>query len=342
MRAYVDGAAADGLTRRAGRAAFDALALQPRVLAPLAGLHTGRTLCGAALPWPVLVAPTAHHGLLHAEAECATARGAGAAESLMVVSAQANRTLEDIAAAAAGPLWFQLYWQASREANLALMRRAEAAGYGAIVLTVDAPVNGIRNEEHRAGFRLPPGLAAVNLAPPPPPPIGASRTELLRHLLAAAPGWADVAWLRQATRLPLLLKGVLAPEDAIRAVEAGADGVIVSNHGGRTLDTLPATLHALPAVAAAVAGRAAVLLDGEIRRGTDVLKALALGADAVLVGRPVLHALAVAGPLGVAHMLGLLRTEIEVAMALTGRATLAEIGPDLVSTFAESQHPAAL
>ncbi len=327
VAAYVDGAGADGITREANRAAWDRLRLRGRALADMRGAHTRLDLLGLALDHPILLAPVAFHGLVHPEGELATALGAAATGSLMVVSTQAGRRLEEIAEATPGPRWFQLYMQAERADTLALVRRAEAAGYGALVVTVDAAVNGLRNAEQRAGFALPPGLRAVNLdglrqvrveAPP-------GRSPVFLGMLDHAPRWEDLAWLCGATPLPVLAKGIMEPGDAELAVAAGVAGVIVSNHGGRVLDTLPATAEALPAVAARVGGRVPVLCDGGVRRGTDVLKALALGARAVLVGRPQIHALAVGGAAGVAHMLTILRAELEVAMALTGRPTLVDI-----------------
>ncbi len=328
--AYVAGGAADELTLRENRAAYDRIKLLPRVLRPLAGGHTRVKLGGRTFDHPILVAPTAYHTLANVEGERATALGAAAARAGLVVSAQAGVALEEIAAAGSGaPWWLQLYPHADRTFLAALVRRAEAAGCEALVLTVDAPVSGVRNREWRAGFRLPPGVEAVNLrglAAPAAPPAGVGESPLLGGPLgAAAPTWDDLAWLRAATRLPVWVKGVLAPADAVLAVEAGAAGVIVSNHGGRTLDTAPASIEALPAVVAAVGGRVPVLLDGGIRRGTDVLKALALGASAVLVGRPVVYGLAAAGAPGVAHVLHLLRAELEAAMALCGSATLADV-----------------
>ncbi|MCK8784237.1 alpha-hydroxy-acid oxidizing protein [Roseomonas sp. NAR14] len=328
--AYVAGAAADELTLRENRAAFERLRLNAGVLVPMRAAHTRLALFGQELDHPILVAPSAFHRLLHPEGELATMVGASALRACMVVSAQASLPLEAVAAQAAVPPWFQLYVQPDRAFTLALVRRAEAAGYRALVVTVDAPVS-LRDRERRAGFRLPPGIEAVNLrgAAPPPPPDGTATGEIF-PLLAHAATWDDIAALRAATTLPLLLKGIMTPGDAERAVAAGADGIVVSNHGGRTLDTQPATIDALPAIARAVAGRVPLLLDGGIRRGTDVLKALALGASAVLVGRPCLHGLAVAGATGVAHVLKLLRAELEVAMVQTGCPTLAEIGSGVI------------
>jgi 4-hydroxymandelate oxidase len=283
---------------------------------------------------PPIVAPTAFHKLFHPDGEMATVLGAGATGTGMAVSTQASVSLEEVAAARHAPLWFQLYMQHRREDTLSLARRAEAAGYEALVVTVDAPVNGARNEESRAGFRLPAGVEAVNVGgmPVPSSTAGPGESPVFRGILDRAPTWRDIEWLRAETRLPLLLKGILHPADALLAVEAGMDGIVVSNHGGRTLDTLPATIAALPAVADAVAGRIPVLLDGGIRRGSDVLKALALGAKAVMVGRPVVHGLTVAGAVGVAHVLGILRAELEAAMALAGRATVASIDRSVIWT----------
>ena len=256
----------------------------------------------------------------------------------MVLSTQASVSLESVAQAVLpdpgrGPLWFQLYLQPDRGFTQALVQRAEAAGYEALVLTVDAPTSGVRDRERRAGFRLPPGVGPVNLAglqAPASPPLSPGQSALFDGLLHHAPTWDDIAWLQSITRLPVLLKGVLHPADARQAVSVGAAGLIVSNHGGRTLDTAPATATALPRVVQAVGGAVPVLVDGGIRRGTDVLKAMALGASAVLVGRPAVWGLANAGAAGVAHVLRLLRDELEVAMALTGCATLAEATPALL------------
>lgn len=321
--AYLAGGGADGLTRAENRAAWERIKLRGRVLTDFSGASTRLRLLGLDLDHPILVAPMAFHALAHPEAEAATALGAGAAGAVMVVSTQASRAVEEIAQAAPAPLFFQLYFQTRREDTRALVRRAEAAGCRALVVTVDAPVNGLRNTEQRAGFRLPDGVEAVMLRGMPLPQhrAGPGQSPVFLGLLDHAPRWADILWLRDQTKLPILLKGITSPEDAALALDHGADGIIVSNHGGRTLDTLPATSEILPEIAAEVAGRAPVLVDGGILRGTDILKARALGADAVLVGFPILAALAVAGAVGVAHALTLLRAELEVAMALTGQTS---------------------
>jgi 4-hydroxymandelate oxidase len=330
--ASIAGGSADEHTLAENRVAFARIRLNNRVLADLSGAHTRLDLLGQSLDHPILLAPTAWHRLLHPEGEMATVTGASAMRAAMVVSAMASLPLEALAKRAVSPLWFQLYVQPDRAFTHALVKRAEDAGYRAIVVTVDAPVT-LRNQEQRAGFRLPPGIEPVNLRgaqPPPPPQFASHESEVFKGLLAGAPTWADIATLRAQTKLPMLLKGIMTAADALRAIEVGADAVIVSNHGGRTLDTQPASIDALPRIAAAVQGRVPLLLDGGIRRGTDVVKALALGARAVLVGRPVLHGLAVGGATGVAHVLKLLRTELEIAMAQTGCATLDAIGPDVI------------
>ena len=336
--AYFSGGAADEISLRANRSAWDALPLWPRVLRPLAGGHTRVPLLGRTLAHPILLAPVAFQRLAHPDGELAMAYAAAALGAGVVLSTQASVSLESVAQAVLpdpgrGPLWFQLYLQPDRGFTQALVQRAEAAGYEALVLTVDAPTSGVRDRERRAGFRLPPGVGPVNLAGPQvpaPSALSPGQSALFDGLLHHAPTWDDIAWLQSITRLPVLLKGVLHPADARQAVSVGAAGLIVSNHGGRTLDTAPATATALPRVVQAVGGAVPVLVDGGIRRGTDVLKAMALGASAVLVGRPAVWGLANAGAAGVAHVLRLLRDELEVAMALTGCATLAEATPALL------------
>ena len=331
--AYYSGGAADELTISWNREAFDRVRLRTRVLGDLAGGGTGLTLFGQSFDYPILLAPTAHHRLAAPEAEIATVVGAGGARAGMVVSTESDLTLEEIAKPARMPLWFQLYIQHDRGFTAELVRRAEAAGYGALVVTVDSPVFSPRNREQRAGYRAPKlsehantrGLHTTYVAE-----AALGESLMFRGYLDVTARWADIDWLRSITRLPILLKGIMAPEDAELAIRHGADGIVVSNHGGRVLDTMPASLDALPGVARQVAGRVPVLMDGGIRRGTDVLKALALGACAVMVGRPYLYGLAVAGPAGVAHVLHLLRCEFEVAMVLAGCRTLADIGPDVI------------
>ena len=337
--AYFSGGAADEITLRANRTAWSDLSLWPRVLRPLAGGHTRVNLLGRTLEHPILLAPIAFQRLAHPDGELAMAYAAAALGAGLVLSTQASVSLEAVAQAVRpdpgrGPLWFQLYLQHDRGFTQALVQRAESAGYEALVLTVDAPSSGVRDRERRAGFRLPPGVGAVNLAGLQAPSTFRPRpgqSALFDDLLHHAPTWDDIAWLQSITRLPVLLKGVLHPADARLAVSVGAAGLIVSNHGGRTLDTAPATASALPRAVQAVGGAVPVLVDGGIRRGTDILKAMALGASAVLVGRPAVWGLVNAGAAGVAHVLRLLRDELEIAMALTGCATLADASPALLT-----------
>lgn len=333
--AYFSGGAGDEHTLHANRHAWNAIELLPRVLRPLTGGHTRCILLGRELAHPILLAPVAYQCLAHPDGEIATAWAAAALGAGMVLSMQSSTTLEEVAAAmvgdqSAGPLWFQLYLQHDRGLVRELIARAEAAGYEALVLTVDAPTSGLRDRERRAGFVLPPGIHAANLtgmAALSPVQVVAGQSALFDGLLQHAPTWDDVAWLQAQTRLPVLLKGVLHPEDARLAAAQGIAGLIVSNHGGRTLDTALSTASAVPRIADAVGSALPLLVDGGVRRGTDVFKALALGASAVLVGRPVVWGLAHAGAAGVAHALRVLRDELEVAMALTGCATLDDISP---------------
>jgi 4-hydroxymandelate oxidase len=330
---YIEGGAADEITLRRNEEAFRRLRLRPRVLADVARLDTRVTLLGHELPFPVLLAPTGYHRMMHAEGEIAVARGAGQAGATLVVSSSATTAVEEIGQAATGALWFQLYLQPEREVTASLVHRAEAAGCRAVCLTVDAQAHGPQNRIQRAGFVLPPDVKV------PMNPLSDRRRRRAsssdsrdeRFRAGYPTTWADVEWLRTVTKLPILLKGILDAADAERAVAAGVAGIIVSNHGGRNLDTAPSTIEALPEIAARVAGRIAVLQDGGIRRGTDVLKALALGATATLIGRPYLYGLAAAGADGVRHVVDILRGELEMAMALTGRATIASIDRSVVA-----------
>ena len=310
---YISGGAADELTIRWNREAFDQIRLRPRILVDVSQLDTRVTLLGHEWAFPIMLAPTAYHKAIHPDGEIATAQGAGAAGALLIVSANATTSVEEIAAAATQPLWFQLYIQRDRSFTRDLVQRVEAAGYQALCVTVDSPLLGARNREARSKFTLPPGLSRVNL-----------RVQSTDRLDPAVT-WKDIEWLRSFARVPVVLKGILNPLDAAQAVQSGADGIIVSNHGGRGLDTLPATMDVLPEVVVSVAGRVPVLMDGGVRRGTDVLKALALGATAVLIGRPYMYGLSLAGAAGVTRVVNLLRSEFEMAMALTGRQSLAQI-----------------
>ena len=329
--AYFHGGAADEITLRANRQAWDRLSLRPRVLRPLQPLDLGCHLLGKSWPTPLLVAPMACQRLAHPDGERATALAAAALGAGLVLSAQTSTPPELVAQlalgdAGRGPLWFQLYGLGDRAWMLELVQRVQQAGYEALVLTVDAPVNGVRDRERRAGFTRPPDWLAL---PGPAAPAGTPGGPAgLQALLSQALSWADVEWLLARSPLPLLLKGITHPDDARQAASLGVAGLICSNHGGRVLDTLPATAELLPAIVQAVQGACPVLVDGGIRRGTDIVKALALGAQAVLVGRPILHGLANAGATGVAHVLRLLLDEFMAALALCGIDRLADLKPD--------------
>jgi 4-hydroxymandelate oxidase len=335
---FIEGGAETERTVRANRRAFERVTLRPRVLVDVSHCDTRTELLGAQLATPVGIAPTAYHRLVHPDGEVATARGAGAAGALYVVSIFASRTLEDIAAEATGPLWIQLYWLRRREALAALVERAAAAGCRAVVLTVDAPRLGRRHRDARNGFAIGPGISAANLEPALTASAhraDAGRSALAVHTAEAVDPsvtWSDLAWLRARSDLPLVLKGVLTAQDAVLAVEHGADAIAVSNHGGRQLDGAPASLDALAEVVDAVGAAYPVLLDGGVRGGTDVFAALALGAHAVLLGRPVLWGLAADGAAGVAGVLDLATEELAHTMALAGRPDLASVDRSAVAT----------
>jgi 4-hydroxymandelate oxidase len=319
---------------RWNREAYERIRLLPRALVDVSHLDTRVTLFGHELPFPILLAPTGYHRLVHPEGELASAKGASAAHAVMVVSTAANTAVEEIAAVAKEPLWFQLYIQKDRGFTKSLVQRAEVVGCRALVVTVDTPVPGPRNREVRAKFALPPNLSLPHLKGlKTETASGAHRPQegsIYSPITDASFTWRDLEWLRSYARVPIILKGILHPLDAEQAAKVGVAGLIVSNHGGRDLDTTPATIEALPLIADHVAGRIPLLIDGGIRRGTDVLKALAYGAKAVLIGRPYLHGLGVAGAEGVTRVVNILRQEFEMAMALSGRATLASIDRSLL------------
>ena len=326
---YYAGGAEDETTLRANRAAFARYHLRPRVLVDVGSVDLSTEVLGERLSLPVLVAPVAFQCMAHPEGERATARAARAAGTVMIASTLATCTVEEVAAEAPGPLWFQLYVYRDREITRDMVRRAEAAGATALVLTVTMPVLGRRERDVRNGFRLPEGVEMANFRHTRhaafPDAHGSRFEAFVDAEFDRTLTWEVVGWLRSITRLPVVLKGIVTPEDAALAVAHGADAVIVSNHGGRQLDGAEPTLLALPRVAEAVDGRVPVLVDGGIRRGTDVVKALALGGRAVLIGRPYLWGLAVGGQAGVEHVLAILRAELERALALLGRPTPAAL-----------------
>jgi 4-hydroxymandelate oxidase len=330
---FVAGGSGDEVTLRGNRAAFDRWRLLPRVLRGVRGVSTATSVLGQDIALPVLIAPSALHRLCHGDGERATARAAKAAGTIYTMSTAATIAIEEVAPEA-GASWFQLYVFRDRELTRELVARAAAAGAAALVVTVDTPVLGRREADARNRFALPPGIAMPNVqlpAPRVPTEAGAgSAWTTAAAAVESALTWDDLDWLASLSPLPVIPKGILHPDDAVRAVDHGARAVMVSNHGGRQLDSAIAALDALPAVVEAVAGRAEVLVDGGVRRGTDVLKALALGARAVLIGRPIHWGLAVDGEAGVRHVLELLRTELALDLLLCGLAKPGDVDRSLL------------
>jgi len=333
---FIAGGAKDEITLRRNREAFERIHLRPRVLMDVSRIDLATRVLGQPLELPVLLAPVALQRLAHPDGELASARAAAAAGTIFALSTMASATIEEVAAVATGQKWFQLYVHPDRDVTKRLVQRAEAAGHSAICVTADVPFLGRRERDLRNQLEFPPEVTHVNYlgeveAPPmsiePDKSVLAASADLL---IDPALTWSDIDWLRSVTSLPLLVKGIMTAEDARLAVEHGVAGLVVSNHGGRQLDGAPATIEALPEVVEAAQGRCEILLDGGIRRGTDILKALALGARAVLVGRPYIWGLAAAGDEGVTRVLTMLRNELELAMALCGCRSVADIDGGLL------------
>ena len=319
---YYAGGAGDEVSLADARSAWDRIRLRPRVLADVTERDLATSAFGRSLAHPVIVAPMAAHDLAHPDAENATARGAAGAGALMTLSTISSVPMEEVAATTPdAPRWFQLYAPADRTACRALVDRAVAAGFGAVAVTVDLPLPGNRERDLRNGFVLHMGVHMPDDQP----------TDERGIIELSTFGWDDLAWVRSICPVPLVAKGVLRADDAARAVDAGCDGIWVSNHGGRQLDTAIAGIDALPEIVEAVGDRALLVVDGGVRRGIDVLKGLALGADLVAVGRPVLWGLAVGGADGVRHVLEILRDELSLAMALAGCRSIGDIAADLIA-----------
>lgn len=314
--AYFSGGSGDEITLRRNCEALDAIQLKPHILVDVSHIDTSCTLLGHRMEHPILLAPTSSHLLAHPEGELATVRGADAAGAILVASTHSNHPIEQISAIATGPLWFQIYIDDNRDEVRALIRRAEAAGAKVLCVTVDNPMPNARNREERVRSQAP---------VLPFPNVGIELGPGARGRTRRSFTWKDLEWLRQFVKIPIVLKGFMNPEDAHRAVDYGTDAIVVSNHGARVLDTEPATIEVLPAVVDRVAGRVPVIFDGGIRRGTHILKALAYGACAVMIGRPYLYGLSVCGADGVRNVVRILRAELEAAMALTGCTRLSEI-----------------
>jgi 4-hydroxymandelate oxidase len=331
---YYEGGALDEITLQENTAGWERLKLYYRVLAGVGERGLTTTVLGHTISMPIAVAPTAFHRLACDEGEIATARAAKAAGTLFVLSSLSSTAMESVFAQAASPRWFQLYIYKDHEVTRALVQRAEAAGAEAIVLTVDAPGLGTRERDVRNNFRLPEHLAVENLAPlgkgKLPSVSGSGLAAYVHDNFKSDLGFNDLDWLCSSTRLPVVVKGICRNEDARRAAEHGAKAVVVSNHGGRQLDTSPATSEVLPHAADSASDLCEIYVDGGIRRGSDVLKAIALGARAVLVGRPILWGLCVAGEKGATNILEILRRELDEAMLLCGCTKLSDIGPWLL------------
>lgn len=331
---YYRSGAWDEISLARNREAYRELEIHPRVLVDVTERDCSTTLLGSRTSMPILAAPTAFHRLAHPDGEAATARALASVGAIMVLSSLSTTTVEDVTAAG-GSVWFQLYANRDRGITRALVDRVVAAGCSAVMVTADTPVWGVRERDVRNGFHLPPGLGAVNLANLDPDGErrsrqGAGMGQAFDWMLHPALSWAELDALCDWCPVPVLLKGLARGDDAARAIDAGCAGVVVSNHGGRQLDTVPATISVLPEVVEAVARRGLVLVDGGVRRGTDVLKALAWGADAVQIGRPQLWGLACDGETGVRVVFEHLAHELDLAMALSGCPDLASITADLV------------
>jgi 4-hydroxymandelate oxidase len=332
---YYASGAQDEITLRENRAAFDRIRLRYRVLRDISQRNLSTTVLGQSISMPVLIAPTAFQRMAHPDGEIATARAAGKVGTIMILSTLSTISIEDVMEVAAGPVWFQLYVYKDREATAGLVERAKAAGCSALVVTVDAQMWGRRERDARNRFQLPKGLSVKNLMPAgkdqlPQDVSGSGLGAYVASLFDPTLSWKDLDWLCSIAKLPVLIKGIVHPDDAREAVECGIAGVIVSNHGGRQLDTAPASIEVLPSVVEAVGSGLELLIDGGIHRGTDVVKALALGAKAVAVGRPILWGLSHAGESGASQVLDMLRDEIDLAMGLCGCTAVDEIGKDLI------------
>lgn len=336
VRDHYQGGAADEITLRDNRAAWERWRIHYRTLRDVSRRDPSTELLGARLEFPLVVAPTAFQAMANEAGECATARAAAAYGVPMVLSTLSNRPMEEVATHATRGLWFQLYVYRDRGITRELVARARTAGCRALVLTVDAPLGGPRERDLRNEFSYPPELPFSNVLPAAPGPGQAVLGEggfvgYVSRMFDPSLRLGDLEWIAAEAGIPVLVKGVVRADDAAAMIRHGARGVIVSNHGGRQLDTAPATADVLESIVQAVAADVPVLVDGGVRRGTDVLKALALGARAVLLGRPVLWGLAVGGEAGVRRVLELLRHEFDIAMALAGCATLADVDRSLVA-----------
>ena len=330
---FIAGGATDEITLRRTRAVFDSIMMRPRMMVDVSERDLSTTVLGQNISFPVMLDPAGNHGAAHPDGELATAKAAGAMGTVMVLSSHASRTLEDVAQVATGPMWFQQYFFKDRELTLEMAHRAEEAGYSALCLTLDAKIKPKRERNIRNNYVGPasPNYAHLELAEHAWK-FGADAPAGPSDIRDVATTWPDLDWLASNTRLPLVVKGIMAGEDGRQSAEHGAKAVIVSNHGARYLDTTFATIEVLPEVVEAVDGKAEVYLDGGIRRGSDIFKALALGARALLIGRPLFWGLAVEGEAGVVSVLEILRDELDATMGMCGRTTIDSIDIDALGT----------
>jgi isopentenyl diphosphate isomerase/L-lactate dehydrogenase-like FMN-dependent dehydrogenase len=330
---FIAGGATDEITLRRTRAVFDAIMLRPRMLVDISQPDLSTTVLGQTAAFPILVDPAGGHGRAHPQGELATVRAAGAMGTIMLLSSGSTYRLEEVAQAATGPIWFQQYFYRDQGLTQRMAHRAQEAGYSALCLTLDSTVRAKRERNIRNNYSSPPSPNYAGLEVQETGwGLSSDAPRGVNHLIDRTASWPYVDWLAAHTPLPLVVKGIMTAEDARLCAEHGVRGIIVSNHGARQLDTTFASIEVLPEVVDAVQGRCEVYLDGGIRRGTDVLKALALGARAVLIGRPLFWGLAVDGEAGVRAILQLLRDELEMAMGMCGRPTIASIDRSLLGT----------
>jgi 4-hydroxymandelate oxidase len=333
---YYSSGAHDEITLRDNREAYNRIKIHYKVLVDVSKRDLSTEVLGQKISFPLIIAPTAFHKMAHDEGECAVAKAAVKADTIMCLSTLSNSTVEEVSNNCNSNFWFQLYVFRDKAVTEKLVRRVEKAGARAIVVTVDAPLLGTREKDVKNKFQLPRGLSVINLMPDNKDELPGDKPDsglslYFNEMLDQGLNWKDIEWLVSITKLPIILKGIVRPDDALRAIEYGAKGIVVSNHGGRQLDTSPATIEVLPSIAKAVDNRIEILVDGGVRRGTDIFKAVALGAKAVLVGRPVLWGLACNGSEGVFEVLSMLKKEFDLALALSGCPNVKDIQRDLVS-----------
>ncbi|MDQ3019476.1 MAG: alpha-hydroxy-acid oxidizing protein [Bacteroidota bacterium] len=331
---YYSSGANDEFTLKENCDAYKRIFLKYRVLVDVSKRDLSTEVLGSKISMPVMIAPTAFHKIAHPEGEVEVAKAASAAETIMILSTLSNSSIEEVVKASDQNIWFQLYVFKDREVTKNLIQRVENTGCKALVLTVDAPFLGTREKDVRNKFNLPDGITVKNLEPDFKEKLSLNYDSGVAGYFAdnldPSLNWKDIEWIKSITKLPIIIKGIACKEDALLAVENGAEGIVVSNHGGRQLDTCRATIDVLPEVADAVQGKIEILIDGGIRRGTDILKAIALGAKAVLIGRPVIWGLAVDGEKGVTSVLEILRRELDLAMALCGCNSIEKINKDFI------------